>query len=255
MRRGVGVSFGVCLGLVAGLVVGLFTSTAGAGPIACPEGASCGWSMSVNGAQVASGQILVDAEGNLSTTPMQVVGTDWTIGLDGLGGHVDPSLLFSASATNSSYTSTNVYSFSFSMPLGGLAVPISSFASLGITLTAASDAPGGSGSVFPILTGSVILDSQDIRLSPFQNVDKGVDLVTGSFSDGAGGFPSFLPLAASGSIVSGGPFDLMTVTLAFGLTPRTSAGFSGEVTQVPESATALLLGIGLVAIASRRRPH
>ena len=56
-----------------------------------------------------------------------------------------------------------------------------------------------------------------------------------------------------------GPFDLMSVTVAFGLTDQTGVGFSGFVEQqtvVPVPAAVWLFGsglLGLVGMARRKK--
>jgi hypothetical protein len=183
---------------------------------------------------------------------MMVSGPGYTAGLTSFSGHVDPEIVFGVGATNNSGV-VKTFAFIFNLPLGGFPEPIVSSAQLGTTLTAPSDADA---SVFPVLGVGKIVDSQDINLTTFANVDKGVDI--GDPLTAAAGTTEIRVENASGGINLGlGPYDLMTVTIAFGLTDNGTAasgvGFSGRVTQVPEPGTALLLGIGVLGLAWTRR--
>jgi hypothetical protein len=250
-----------CLSLLVG------SSAAWGGPIACPQGQSCGWSLTVtdlttsNVLQTMNGEILIDENGNLSVVPVNVVNADFGFSLDSLGGHVDPELVFGVGATN---TSNNplAFAFIFSLPLGGFGdgvTPIDTEAALGITLTSSSGSVGGD-DIFPVTSANKIVDSQDIRISPFANVDKGVD-IGDLLHDAPGGLSAISNTLVNGQILNGGPFDLMVITVAFGLTDNnpglagTGAGLSGRVTQtlVPEPATAALFAVGLVVLAAARR--
>jgi PEP-CTERM motif len=236
----------------------LAASPALAGPIptVC-EPSVCGWSISVNGAVVQQGGFAIDAEGNISAlgNPNWSDGAGSGASITGLSGNVDPEIVFGLGATNAT-NGTLTYSFAFSLPLGGFPVPISTYAELGTTLTSPT---GLSAFLFPTSGVGKIVDSQDIRLSPFQSVDKGVDI--GDAKTGAAGTTSLYFESASGSIVSGGPFDLMSVIVSFGLTDPGGAGaagvgMSGKVSQlalVPEPSTRLLLGAGLAGLARSRR--
>jgi hypothetical protein len=85
-------------------------------------------------------------------------------------------------------------------------------------------------------------------VNPFASVDKGVDVGTGLSNGSQGTILSFE--SASGSITSGGPYDLMSVIVAFGLTDQTGVGFSGLVQQtpVPVPAAVWLFGSGLLGL-------
>jgi hypothetical protein len=127
-------------------------------------------------------------------------------------------------------------------------------AALGTTLTAPSDA---NATVFPTLGGGKIVDSQDFDAA-FNSFDKGVD-IWDALTDPAGGLSTLRNEFVTSSILSGqGPFELMTVTVAFGLTDDSptagsGVGFSGRVTQIPEPGTIVLLGAGLFGLAWLRR--
>lgn len=232
----------------------------------------CGWTASVNGSQVANGTFVVDGntgDVGMSNGPMEMVGPngDWQInvgpgpnapeGTGGVGGNIDPEIVFGVGATNNS-SGPLVFAFAFSLPLGGFPVPISTEAALAMTLTASS---GTTGHLTP--TGGKVVDSQDIRVVPFQSVDKGVD-IGDPFDDPAGGLATITNDLVTGSILAGGPFDLMSVVITFvladdaqlaGLPGQVGVGMSGRVTQlpVPEPSFALLLGAGLLGLGLLRR--
>jgi hypothetical protein len=161
--------------------------------------------------------------------------------------------VFGVGATNNT-NAVAVFAFVFNLPLGGFPTPIVADSALGTTLTAPSDA---NATVFPTLGVGKIVDSQDLRFDPFVSVDKGVD-IGDRLTDPAGGVSTLRNELEFGSINSGGPFDLMTVVVAFGLTDDSltagsGVGFSGRVTQIPEPGTIVLLGAGLFGLAWLRR--
>ena len=233
--------------------------TAWAGLVSGCTDLTCTWTISVDGNVEMSGSYISDSEtGDISlVTPVSMTGDGFTISLSEMSGNIDPVLGFGLGATNTS-GALKTFAFAFSLPLGGLPVPINTTAQLGTTLTAFTVAGGN---VFPTLGGNKIIDSQDQALNPFANVDKGVDIGAGLSI--APGLPQNQWTAtsienAAGSISSGGPFDLMSVTVAFGLTDQTGVGFSGfvEQTAVPVPAAVWLFGsglLGLVAVARRRK--
>lgn len=212
---------------------------------------TCTWEMSVNGTSVMSGSYTSDPEtGNLFFGGMTITGDGYTISLDSMSGNIDPLLGFGLGATNTS-GGLMTYAFSFSLPLGGLSVPIDTYAELGTTLTAFTDAGG---SVFATSGTGFIVDSQDIALNPFSSVDKGVDVGAGLSTSSQGTVQNIE--SATSSILSGGPYDLMSVVVAFGLEDQTGVGFSGFVEQVavvPVPAAVWLFGTGLIALVGVAR--
>ena len=215
---------------------------------------TCGWEITVDGQPVMEGMYQVDPDtGDISFGGTGVIeGDGYTVELRDMYGNIDPVLGFGLGATNTS-GAFKTFAFGFSLPLGGLSVPIQTEAQLGTTLTAFSNAGG---SVVPVLGGGKIVDSQDIVINPFASVDKGVDIGDGLSINTQGGVLN--NETATGSILAGGPFDLMSVTVAFGLTDQTGVGFSGfvEQTAIPVPAAFWLFGsglLGLIGIARRKK--
>jgi len=230
--------------------------TAWAGLVSNCTPETCTWEISVDGGVVMEGMYTSDPEtGDLILTdPVSMTMPGFSVSLTDMSGNIDPVLGFGLGATNTS-GSFKSFAFAFSLPLGGLSAPpaINTVAQLGTTLTAFTAAGG---SVIPTLGGGKIVDSQDIRINPFTSIDKGVDIGAGLSINAQGGIQS--DENATSSITSGGPFDLMSVTVAFGLTDQTGVGFSGfvEQTPVPVPAAVWLFGsglMGLVAVARRRK--
>jgi len=239
---------GSMLGMALAL---LLASPVLAGPIPC-DPATCGWSISVNGNEVMSGAYEIDEDGNLSlAAPVSMTTPDFSVSIDSIGGNVDPEIVFGLGATNTS-GSAQTYAFAFSLPLGGFTGLIDTYAELGQTLSAVTGDTDGL-TMFPTSGTGFIVDSQDIRFSPFSSVDKGVDVGDVLFApDGS----TVLDLdTASSQILLSGGYDLMSVIVAFGLDSDGGVGLSGRVRQtiVPEPGTALLVGLGVLALAIRQR--
>lgn len=215
---------------------------------------TCTWEISVDGQAVMDGMYTADPDtGDISFGGTGIISGDgYTVSLDSMNGNIDPVLGFGLGATNTS-GSPLTFAFAFSLPLGGLTGAIDTVAQLGTTLTAFTS---NGGSVFATSGGGMIVDSQDIRVSPFSSVDKGVDIGAGLSIGSQGGVVNNESATSSINLVGG--YDIMSVTVAFGLTDQTGVGFSGfvEQTPVPVPAAVWLFGsglLGLVGIARRKK--
>jgi len=160
----------------------------------------------------------------------------------------DPSLVFSASATNDT-GSAQTYTFTFSAPLTpNLLGTVASHAQLGVTLT-----DGGDGVVNLSPAGSLfMLTSYDLDANG-AHVSKNVDLVNAPIT--AEGLSAY---AKDSSLICNASCTTMYATLSFTLSAGDSVGFSGKITQtaVPLPAAGLLFGsglLGLVGIGRRRK--
>ncbi len=238
------------IGLLLGLVLAFGVSgSASAGSIPCDDPAFCGWTVSVAGEQVMQGAYSIDDEGNISFGGFQMSDPDgdWAVSIGDIGGHVDPEIVFGVGATNTSGGALT-FAFAFNVPLGGFQGTIDTFAELGQTLSSASGSGGTT--LFPTLGGGLIVDSQDIRFSPFDTMDKEVDVGDALFA--ADGTTVLVLDSASG-------YDVMAVTVAFGLSSDGGVGLSGRVRQtltvIPEPGIVTLGSIGLFGLwfAGRRR--
>ena len=207
---------------------------------------TCTWQVSVDGDVVMMGSYVSDPDtGTISFGGTGTITRDgFTFNLDSMTGNMDPLLGFALGATNTS-GATKTFAFAFSLPLGGLSTPITTSAQLGTTLTAFTSAGG---SVFATSGTGLIVDSQDITFNPFSSVDKGVDIGAGLSINSQDTIQTIEN--ATGSILSGSSYDLMSVIVAFGLTDQTGVGFSGFVEQVavPIPAAVWFFGTGLIAL-------
>jgi hypothetical protein len=231
------------------------TATVGDLARACTGDAdTCGAVFQIDGNEVGRVGFSVDPKTGAFTVGSQTFqsqGATWT--LNSASGNVDPFVLFSFGATNTSLL-PKTYSAAFSLPIS-LTGEVDASARVSYSLTAGSNPAAIGATLFPTSGTGKVVDSQDIRFSPFDSKDKGVD-VGDVFSVAEGTTGSSPIFAATNSLVlTGSPYTLMSVIVAFGLTPDSAAGLSGEVVQIPipEPGTWALMLVGLVGLGAIAR--
>lgn len=254
---------------VAGSSTKLFDSAASA----CSEGAGCGVSLFIDSTEVGSYKIIVDQKtGDLSLGDGigSFTSEDGLASISGvgIGGNVDPTLIWAFSAINNSGTARS-FSASFNTPLVpafGAGTLIKAYGDVAYTLTA----PNG-GALTPLLLSDdregasanpaddktllerTVVDYFDIAADGTP-VDKGVD-VGFKFVKGVGGTVTSPTYSDTATWVAPDTLVTMSALVGFTLTANTAAGLSGQVTQVPEPETYALLiaGLGVIGVAARRR--
>lgn len=205
----------------------------------------------------AEGSFVVDPTTGAITLPypIGVYGPDYSAWITAVSGNQDPLLIFGLGATNNT-ASPLTFSFAFSLPIS-LPEPIRAYSEVSYSLT---DGRGDGVTLFPTSGTGFVVDSQDIRISPFLSQDKRVDVGPACSLPGSGtcGASPGLPYTA-GPVMwgsAGGPtYNLMSVNIGVGLTPSDSFGLSGLVRQdpIPEPSTIGLLGVALAGLGIVRR--
>jgi hypothetical protein len=248
--------------LTLGLLLGAGTITpVFATPIGCvgKDGNNCKVTITFGGRTFLE-VVTVDANGigHVNNVTESVNGLSVTI--NSLTLDPDPSILVSMSATNNTSIPAP-FSMSFVEPID-LNGTINAASSIGYTLTSVPKTasltalpdpnPNGCG------PGGCVLTAYDVSATNVltnKGVDVGPSVIGGSAPCGAYvGFTSNCGPFAATSTFTGGPFVAMEVFLNFSLSGNSSAGLSGAVTQdLPEPATLLLLGSGLLGFAGWRR--
>ncbi len=181
-------------------------------------------------------------------------GDAYEVNISNVFGNVDPILGFAFSANNNS-SNFLTYSFAFGLPLGGITAPINAESQLSGSLTTTT---ANGGSVFPTL-GPNMLVATDINTTNFQVINKGVD--TGTTVTNTGIDNTTFDFGTTNAVINNGTWDLMSVVVAFGLSPNTAVGMSGlviqeEITVVPLPAAVWFMSsglLGLFGMSLRRR--
>jgi hypothetical protein len=232
-------------------------------PPQCGTGAAdlCTWSIKATTAMgvttnVAGGTYGVNPDGSfnfgsvVNSAPVGD-GTGSTVSITALSGNTDPILSFGVGATTGALGDT--FTFVFNEPIA-LSGPINAVSKVSYSLTAASTV----GAEIQPLNGHVVVAKEvDTSFGGLPPLDKGVD-VGDTFLFSPGPDTQNSPVFHASSTLTGNlQYDLMSVQIAFVLTPNSSVGLSGFVQQtaVPVPAAVWLLGAGLLgfAIFGRRR--
>jgi hypothetical protein len=241
--------------LIAALALLSICGSAAAGTVVPCDG-NCNWSVTADGLELAHGQYEVNQEtGDIwLNSPWNIdLGDGAFVAVNGMTGNADPILGFSVAAGTGAVGKTFSFSFTLPVALDG-AITASSSVSYSLTALTAAGAQ-----IDPLFGKVVVAQEVDTSVGGLSPLNKGVDVGNRFFFVG-GPQTQSSPVYTATSILTGNlAYDLMSVTVAFALSPNSQVGASGFVEQIPAPvplpAAAWLLGSGLLALAGfvRRR--
>ncbi len=237
--------------LVVAVIGASFASHAAAGTILdCGfEGSACGISLSIDGTQVGQGTYQIDSTtGRLSlSSPVGGSLGASNVSVNSITGNADPILGFGIGASTGLVG--NAFSITLTLPIS-LSGSIIANSSISYSLTALS---GAGAQLTPLFGNTLIAQEVDTSIGGLLPLNKGVNAGNTFFFLG-GPATNNSPVYTASNVFGGSlQYDLMSLTLAFSLSPSTTAGLSGFVQQVPEPAAVLLLAFGVGVLAWRRR--
>ncbi len=236
--------------LLVGLASALgFALPAGAtGILEC--GTGCTISASIDGSPVASGYFQIDpATGKISlANDINVAANGGHLWITDVNGNADPILGFAVSASTGGVG--NTFSVTFSLPIA-LSGTILANSSINYSLTGIT-APGAQ--VSPLFGNVLIAQEVDTSIGGLTPLDKGVNAGNTFFCTPGPCNATSPTYTASNSFTGNLAYDLMSITVAFSLSPSSNVGMTGFVQQVvPEPTIVALLGVGLVTLVFARR--
>lgn len=226
--------------------------TASADGLSC--NGQCTWSIDVDGETVGNGWYEVDSTtGDIRLAgPLTLdLGDGSFVGVNNMNGNIDPILGFSLSAGTGAAGRT--FSFNFSLPIA-LSGPIVANSSVSYSLTSLSSAGA---QLTPLFGHTVIAQEVDTSIGGIGVLNKGVDVGT-TFGFVGGPQTQNSPVYTALNFFNGSlAYDLMSVTVSFGLSANSNVGVSGFVQQLPSPvplpAAAWLLISGLGGLGALRR--
>jgi hypothetical protein len=218
------------------------------------DGSACGISVSIEGEQVATGTYEIDPDTGALSLSSPVGGSlgSSTVVVDNINGNVDPILGFGIGASTGAVG--NAFSIALTLPIA-LSGPINADSSISYTLSSLS-AVGAQ--LTPLFGKTLIAQELDTSIGGLSPLNKGVDAGDTFFFVGGPATNNSPVYTASNLFVGDLQYDLMSLTVAFSLSPETTAGLSGFVQQlpqhppIPEPSAGVLLVLGLVVLARRR---
>ncbi|MFN0315417.1 MAG: VPLPA-CTERM sorting domain-containing protein [Burkholderiales bacterium] len=241
------------------LVAGVFVASASHAAVVKEVpvcGNSCNWSISVDGMPMMTGMYVADpVTGQISLdTPVNMdLGDGAFVRLDNMFGNIDPILGFSAAAGTGVLGKT--FAFNFSLPIG-LSGPLTANSSVSYSLTSLT--PAGA-QIAPLFGKVVTAQEVDTSVGGLSPLNKGVDVGNTFFFTGGPQTQGSPVYTASSSLTGSLLYDLMSVTVAFSLSPSSQVGLSGFVQQevvaapLPAAAWLLAAGLGGLGLTARRQ--
>ncbi len=254
------------VGVLSAAALSMGSGTASAAGASCGlEGENCSFSLDVDGKPLGTGRYNIGSDGTISL-PSAVTFTlesdpNTFITVDTLSGNADPVLGLHASAGTGAIGHT--FAFNFDLPIN-LNSSVTASSTIGYSLTALT---GAGAQIAASVPGHSVLFAQDVDTSVggLPSLDKHVD-AGGTFKvdpfTPTPGAPTRTEQSQTFSAVSTlnvtPAYDTMNAIIAFSLSPQSTVGISGSVSQVvpePSSIALMLTGLGVIGWVARRRLH
>ena len=217
------------------------------------QGALCAVTLSIDGTEVASGSFQIDSTTGDLIWPGTLTGSlgESVLSVLNVSGNADPILGYATAASTGG--AGGAFSITFTLPIA-LSGLIDAQAQVSYSLTGTS-APGAQ--ISPLFGNVALAREVDTSIGGLSPLDKGVDVGDTFFCTPGPCNSTSGTYSATNQFMGNLAYDLMSVTVAFSLSASSNVGISGFVEQqpVPEPDTALLLGVGIVAltVVARRR--